>query len=527
MKKDIQPIVDIPPKPELKRDITWKDAFWLSCGVSLGAWTTIGGTASIALKMTWIVFLCSMIIGFCQSFTYAEITGLFPNKSGGIAVCGAMAWIRYSKLIAPLTTWCYWLTWAPILSIVSGLGTTFIVRLFPVHSWVRTWDIKLLNLHWLMPGLSIRISATWLIAVAFLLIVFVVQHFGAAKMAVFQKIISISAMVLLFGITLAPFIMGKIPLSNLYPLTSPSGAWDMNGWALIMAAMFIAGYSTYGIENSVCYVSELKDPQKDTIKSIFAAGILGLIAFTVQPIAVQGFLGQEGIVSAGIADGTGYAAVMANMVGGGRAIYIFVYIMFLYVVLTGIMTAMGGSARVMYQSSVDGLFPRYLSRVNKHGAPTAATWTVLIFNIILLSFSNYFFILIAANVCYMITTFIDINAGWIHRIDKKDAVRCFLTPTWLMVLGVILSYGNIAFIAAYAAKVEAGPIFSGIVWALVIIPVFLFRHYVTDQGKLPEHINADLDASSSATMGRKAGVLPYCALLGAVVLFFIVYSVLK
>jgi len=44
-----------------------------------------------------------------------------------------------------------------------------------------------------------------------------------------------------------------------------------------------------------------------------------------------------------------------------------------------IMTAMAGSSRTLYQGSVDGWLPRYLSHVNEHGAPTRAMWTDLVF----------------------------------------------------------------------------------------------------------------------------------------------------
>ena len=63
---------------------------------------SIGGIAGTAGKVAFVVWTLSMIMGFLQSFTYAEIAGLFPNKSGGASVYGAAAWLRYSKLIAPL-----------------------------------------------------------------------------------------------------------------------------------------------------------------------------------------------------------------------------------------------------------------------------------------------------------------------------------------------------------------------------------------------------------------------------------------
>lgn len=126
----------------LKRSITWKDAFWLASGVPLGAFTTIGGVASISGTVSWAVFIASILIGFSQSLTYAEISGIFPNKSGGASVYGAMAWIRYNKIFAPLSTWCNWFAWSPVLSIVSGLAASYIVRLFPISGSFRNLNFS-------------------------------------------------------------------------------------------------------------------------------------------------------------------------------------------------------------------------------------------------------------------------------------------------------------------------------------------------------------------------------------------------
>ncbi|MEI9901742.1 MAG: amino acid permease [Hyphomicrobium sp.] len=61
----------------------------------------MGGIAGVAGKVAFVVWIVSMVMGFIQAFTYAEIAGLFPNKSGGASVYGAAAWVRYSKIIAP------------------------------------------------------------------------------------------------------------------------------------------------------------------------------------------------------------------------------------------------------------------------------------------------------------------------------------------------------------------------------------------------------------------------------------------
>jgi amino acid transporter len=82
------------------------------------------------------------------------------------------------------------------------------------------------------------------------------------------------------------------------------------------------------------------------------------------------------------------------------------------------MTAMAGSSRTLYQGSHDGWLPKYLSRVNSHGAPVAAMWTDLMFNTVLLSISDYVFLIVLANTTFMIFVFLNLQAGWLHRIDR-------------------------------------------------------------------------------------------------------------
>jgi len=48
--------------------------------------------------------------------------GLFPNK-GGTSIYGAIAWVRYGKLIAPISVWWNWFAWSPVqatLALAAG-----------------------------------------------------------------------------------------------------------------------------------------------------------------------------------------------------------------------------------------------------------------------------------------------------------------------------------------------------------------------------------------------------------------------
>ena len=96
---------------------------------------------------------------------------------------------------------------------------------------------------------------------------------------------------------------------------------------------------------------------------------------------------------------------------------------------------MAGSSRTLNQGGKDGWLPKYLAYLNHHGAPTRAMWTDFAFNLILLSMSNYLFVLAVSNCNYLIFSFLNLNAGWIHRLDNPAVKRPWRCPTWLMALG--------------------------------------------------------------------------------------------
>src|SRR6185503_3838526 len=153
----------------LHRTIDWKGAFWVASGVPALVLFSICGIAGTVGTPAFAVWAVSMLFGFVQSFTYAEIAGLFPNKSGGASVYGAAAWLKYSKLIAPLSVWCNWLAWTPVLSLGCTIAAGYILNaLAPIPSaespvvqqwlasnagrtsadavaaltpWIRTWSL--------------------------------------------------------------------------------------------------------------------------------------------------------------------------------------------------------------------------------------------------------------------------------------------------------------------------------------------------------------------------------------------------
>ncbi len=114
---------------QLQRRISWTGAFWVASGVPALVLFSIGGIAGTVGIPAYTVWIASMLMGFIQSFTYAEIAGLFPNKSGGASVYGAAAWLRYGKFIAPLSVWGNWFAWTPVLSLGTAIAAGYILQM--------------------------------------------------------------------------------------------------------------------------------------------------------------------------------------------------------------------------------------------------------------------------------------------------------------------------------------------------------------------------------------------------------------
>lgn len=547
----------------LHRTIDWKGAFWIASGVPALVLISIGGMGATAGKLAFLVWTISVVMGFLQAYSYAEIAGLFSNKSGGAAVYGAAAWLRYSKLIAPLSVWCNWFAWTPVLSLGCAIAAGYILNAMapiPVFSpdspQVVAWLHDMANaaaiagksgeeaakiaiaavtdsatpalrtfklVEFSFFGLAkIEVGATFFIGAILMLVAFAIQHRGILGTARIQMWIGLLVVVPMLIVGIVPFFNGGVNYQNFTPLVPPNGEWNNFGWTFFLGALFIAGWSTYAFETAVCYTREFRNPKTDTKKAIIAAGALCVVLYSLVATAFQGHLGLEGMTQPGIVDGTGVAAAMGDMVGGGNVIIVHLLEMMMILALVlAIMMAMAGSSRTLYQGGVDGWLPKYLGHVNEHGAPTRAMWTDLVFNLGLLTFaasdaSAYYLILSISNVGYMIFIFLNLQATWIYRIDSPQIPRPYKAPNWLVGVNALLGFVNLVLMGA-GAKVWGNPnaLWYGLAFAALIIPVFLFRHYVQDRGKFPDHMLEDLNLKSQDLGARKAGVLPYLTLLAA------------
>ena len=221
------------------RDVDWKHVVFVAADVPALVLFSMGGISATVGAPAWLVWTISVLFGFAQAFTYAEIAGLHPSKTGGTAVHGATAWIRYSQFLAPLSLWSNWLAWTPVLAIGSGLGAGYLISIFAApDSSIAAWQINLVDLGFISEGLSLRINAGTVLGAAIMLAVFTIQHRGILRTAQIQTLLTIASLLPLFIVCIIPLLQGNVHAENFAPFTPLAtddtgavipGVWDKNG----------------------------------------------------------------------------------------------------------------------------------------------------------------------------------------------------------------------------------------------------------------------------------------------------------
>lgn len=480
----------------LSREITWKDGFWIVSGGITGVLLSIGSTAATLGPPSWAIWAAATLLTFAHLFIYAEMSGMFPQRSGGTAVYAAIALKKYGKIFAPLNVWCSWLGWAPSPAIVVSIAGSYIVTgFFSDTSFARfSWVIA--DLSSFLPGIVLQVNSTILSGMFVLLVAFYLQHSGVLRMARTQFLLTTLSFIPIFLLAVVPLVTGKINWSNFQPfLLEGTTSWfSSSAFTLLMGGMFICLWSTFTTEAAMFYVSEFKNPAVDTIRTAVSSGFAAFLAFTVLPFTFLGVLGMSVLKDPSIVSGNPQVAVvkMAETtfgIGMGKWVTIMLIIAMTLVAIT----CMSSSSRTLYQSAIEGWLPSYLSDLNKHKVPTKAMWTDLCFNLFLLLLGNPIFVLAASNVAYLFGIILNLIGAFIHRIDRPSHYRPYKAPNWLMYYGVpVLVILDLAFIIFGANVFDKNALLYGVIGIITVFPIFYYRHYVVDRGIWPTVVKEDL-----------------------------------
>lgn len=213
--------------------------------------------------------------------------------------------------------------------------------------WPEAWGI--------LPTYSIQIGAA-------IIIVFVTILSGKSASIVLKSQIPIMIIV---GISIVALVIGVLTSDIHAPITEATYSTAPKGFWYVFAVFFPA---VTGFTAGVGMSGDLKDPQKSIPTGTLGAVISGAAVYLIIPLllAITGALTLEQLSdpNAGVTIWTRVAIL------GPWLVYPAVW----GAVLSSAFGSILGGPRILQALSMDGLAPKYLSKLSKSGQPTIATW---------------------------------------------------------------------------------------------------------------------------------------------------------
>ena len=444
----------------LARTLTWWDGFSIALGVPVLLIFSVGSIVVLSGTLSPLIWVISVTIGFLQAFVFAEMAGLFPHKSGGHSLYGSEAWRRRNRFVSPMNVWGNWFAWSPVLAISALL----------IGSYVQTQWFP--SVDWSVDFGPFSITFATVIGAAALLAIFWLNHFSIKDSARIQQVLGVISIVPLALLLIVPIFQGKVHLDNLTPFEPPNHDWLSWGTFEVFAAgLFVAAWSAYAFETTICYTSEYRNPGKDAPRAIIAAGLVNLVFYVLGPIVLLGVVGQKTISED---PAVAFAPLAKDVFGAGSDIVIALLVISLILIIN---TAILGSARTLFQASIEGYTVRGLSKVSKRRVPTRAMGFDVVVNLLLMMLGTPIAILAASTVGYMLTNVFDLTAASMLRRDTKNVQAAYRAPSAFVRLAVVFAGVNMVLLFVGGPSWGWGPMALG--WGIVAlsVPFYLYRRH--------------------------------------------------
>ena len=472
---------------QLLKAMTWWDGFVVALANPGFLIAALGGSiGALGTTGAFVLWTISIILGALQNNIHAELAGMFPSKSGGIALYAHEAWRKYLTFIGPLATFGYWIGWSVVLSI-NGLvaGTLIQAEWFSDSTWaenVGTFDFTL----------------PIVIGIGLIILVWAFNVYGVRPAVWFGYVTGALLLIPAFVLMFLPYVTGDWDSSNM--------TWDIGangGLALALVWLYFMCWSSYGIEVVATFTPEYHDTERDTARALRAAALFSAVVYILLPLGVGGTLGTATIAE----DATlisFYTQAFDAIVGSGLA-----NVMIACVVgglILSMNTATMDGSRALYGISQDGMTIRELGVLNKHHVPARAMTVDALLNILLISgFAGVLEILAVSNVGYVFATCAALAAFVLLRRDRPNWPRPVRLANYWVPLAVVLCLINLTFLVVGGFLYSGGFLGiegygygwdktrTGLLVLLAALLMYIWRHVVQD--KIPLTLREEVPAT--------------------------------
>lgn len=396
-----------------------------------------------------VVWTLTAVVGLVQCLLLAELATRFPNKAGGTATYAHEAFKNTSPLLGALSNWGYWFAWTPGIAVNVLLAARYLTAsLLPGVPEVLLAGILLLGLY----GLN---------------------TLGLQPSMRSAAVLAVCALVPLAALALAPLIQPpRFHVAYLQPFVPLGGSWsDTASWLRLLKWMFVAAWSSYGAEMASTVVAELRDPQRDTVRSLGLASLVALLAYGAVPLALLGLVGPDLL-----AQDAAIALLPAAQVVFGPFGAALVTLLLVAALLLGAQAFIIGSSRTLYQMSRDGLLIRQCARVNRRGVPVGSMVFDATVTLALLAIfqARLIDIVAAANVGYLVV-FVLLPLVWLRLRRTDTTPGMFHLPHWFVPIAWALCLFNLLLLVVGGAQWGGVVMGVGALGTLAFVPLYWLR----------------------------------------------------
>jgi len=433
--------------------VSWQLGIAVASGAPVLVLLSLGPVAALAGPPSVVVWALAALVGLAMAVPFAELVGLFPGQTGGIAVVAAHAFRPHSRFLAVVVQWSYWLGWTFGLAITGLLAGDYLRQRF-------------------LPGSSPWTG--WLLAVAVLGLSVVINHRGIKPGARLQAALLACTAVVAVFLLVVPLLTGDVRFARLVPFQPPGGWTSPHALVALTGAFFIAGWSAYAAEIALTYSAEYRRGLRDAVRTLLVVAAVMVAVYSLVPLLALVAVEPDSVAG-------GPVPLFESLPGAGNwPGSVLVPVALVGAFFLTLNTIAIGSSRTLSQMARNGEAWPALGRLNRHGAPGNALLFDLVFNAAVLAVSFLInedraevpiALLASANVGYFACLVLALVATAMMRRTAPHLVRPFRAPRGAVGFGLVLAGFNTVLLAGAGAAWGWRNIFLGV--AVLVINVVL------------------------------------------------------
>jgi amino acid transporter len=424
---------------ELRRSLTWRGGFWLALVIPMSGLTLVGfEIGAIGAYGALAVWAGTSVIALLQNYIYAELAGMYPEKSGGISLYASEIWARYFSPLGGILGWGYWAGWSLTLAVVSlVIGDLVEAQWFPT----TTGTIDVLGNH---VGLATWIAAAIIVGVYLL-------NISGLRPVVNTNILIGAALAVLAGVCIiGPVVIGDLHAASLH-FTAGHGAWQVI--VTLLTWSFVASWTSYGTEIAATFTPEYRNPKVDVARALRSSALLMIVVVALSTTVFPAAVGAHTIA----ANPIGFFAVLVSRVlghaFGGVAIGV---VCAAQIIALG--SATSDSGRTLYGMAGDGITLRQLHKLNRRGQPARGMTVDLVFNLaVLFLVSNVAGIIFTSNLGYLLSVVFALGGFILLRFTARDALRRVrLGAVWVPIAAALVAFNVLMIVIGFTHPALVG-----------------------------------------------------------------------